>query len=354
MLTLRNRFIATLGLLAAWCFADPPMTSMLFRDMFQANQGEGQLAAKEFEQAVATYDELAGTTADPVIASLAKARAAVAVGLQESNYEQGLARARGVTDRAYGVQAQIALMFAADAFQEIVDAFGEEDIAAWPERKLPQLPQLGREAVGALALFDRGRAFFNLGDVQAAVRDLEQAQAFADTSRLRLSILTFLSRSVYARALDDLDRAFEADRRIAALRMGHMAAYLRHLLAAARYLHERERWDEALDVLGNVDWKRFPPASSWHHSVANATGQALAGAGRYADAAEIYRQIVENRACPIDRRAVAGLKAAEMLTLAGDPAGARQVVREVIALDGLKDDHRQQAEDALADLAQPD
>ncbi|MCA1808762.1 MAG: hypothetical protein LC725_04805, partial [Lentisphaerae bacterium] len=161
--------IAVTLLWAGRGLTEQSVVKMNFYEAYEARQAETQLSYKKHEAAYEAYSSLAARTSDPDLATLAKARAAVAFGLQQDNYEQGLEQARAVTDRPVSVQAQMQLMVACADYQKLLDAFAEEDIAAWPKRTLPNMERWGRQDLRALALVDRARAYLETGNAQVAV-----------------------------------------------------------------------------------------------------------------------------------------------------------------------------------------
>ncbi len=344
----------TLAITLFWLgcgMAIQPVSSINFHELYRANQGEGQLADGKYAEAIATYTALAANTSDPVLVAMAEARIAVAVGLQDSGYEAGLAHARTVAERAYAVQACMQLMFAKEDFQRLIDDYCDEEIAAWPERTLPSLPKVGREDVRALALFDRGRAFLRIGDAQTAARDIDRASEFAGQNR-KLTILSFLANDVYTQALKDTDKTFETNRRIVELD-GGFAATLSAALSATHYLRERKRYDEALAVLARFPWRTMN--GYWFAAFANSVGLTLSDAGRFAEAADIYRLLAEASDAKADskQRGAAAVQWGRMLAAAGNLEAARGVFEALLARDNTSKTDRQQAEAALAELDQP-
>ncbi len=344
----------TLAITLFWVgsgMAKQPASSINFHELYQSNLGEGQLADGKYAEAIATYTTLAADTKDPVLAALGKARAAVALGLQDGQYEAGLAQARTVTDRAYAVQACMQLMFAKEDFQRLVDEYRDEKIADWPERTLPSLPKVGREDVRALALFDRGRALLRIGETQTAARDIDQASEFAGRNR-KLTILSFLAKDVYTQALKDTDKTFETNRRIVELDAGFAATF--HAgLSAAQHLRERKRYDEALDVLAHFPWRTM--SGYWFAAFANSVAKTLSDAGRFAEAADVYRSLAEagEKKADSNQCSAAAVQWGRMLAATGNLEVAKTVFEALLARDNTSKTVRQQAEAALAELAQP-
>ncbi|MCA1808099.1 MAG: hypothetical protein LC725_01320 [Lentisphaerae bacterium] len=106
---LRENMIVITLLCVGHGFAAQSVVNMNFYEAYQASQGELQLylggkSPKNNEKAYETYSTLAAETSDSELATLARARAAVAFGLQEGNYTQGLERATAVADRPLSVQ----------------------------------------------------------------------------------------------------------------------------------------------------------------------------------------------------------------------------------------------------------
>ena len=330
-------------------FAEPSTENIDFHDTYEASKGEKELATEQYEQAYGTYSKLAAETSNPGLATVAGARAAVALGLQEGMYGQGLERARAITDRPCSVQAQMQLMVANEDYQKLLDAFADEDIAVWPKRTLPKLWHFGRQDLRALALADRARAYLETGNAEAAVRDAEKALEFADGERHKLKILSFLGSHVYRRTLRDPDKTFETDMRIVELDAGH-ATTLQARIDAAAYLRAGKRYDEALAVLGS-DWKTSQ-SRHWFTRGMPALAETLAAAGRFGEAADAYRIMAEadDKRTNKAHRSWAALRMAAMLAEAGDSDAAGMVYTDLLARNDVSEDDREQAKAALAEL----
>lgn len=282
-------------LLAVSCLAEQSVVDMNFYEAYLARQGETLLhsarkSAKNREKAYETYSNLAANTSDSELATLAKARAAVALGLQEGKYEQGLERARAVADRAFSVQAQMQLMVANKDYQKLLDEFATEDIPAWPKRTLPAFWNYGNQDLRARALADRAQAYLETGNTAAAVADAEKALEFAEAKKHKLGILDFLARKVYERKLRDVDKTFEIDMKIIELDAGQSGT-LQARIQAGAYLLGKKRYDEALAALG-PGWSKVK-SRHWFSRGMKAVADTLAAAGRYGEAADAYRIMAE-------------------------------------------------------------
>ena len=60
-------------------FAEPATENIDFHDTYEASKGEKELATEQYEQAYGTYSKLAAETSDSGLATVAGARAAVAL-----------------------------------------------------------------------------------------------------------------------------------------------------------------------------------------------------------------------------------------------------------------------------------
>lgn len=333
-------------------WAEPATADIDFHDAYEAIEGEKLMATKQYEQAYATYSKLAAETSDPDLAILARARAAVALGLQDGKYEAGLEDADAIPDRTWAVQSRIHLMAAEEEYESLLDTFAGEDIPAWPERTLPKLWRYGQQDLRALALADRAQAYLATGDPEAAVRDLERALDFAAADRHKLRILSFLGEHVYRRTLRDVDKTFETNRRIVALNAGH-ATTLQARINVANRLSAEGQHEEALAVLGD-DWKKSK-SQHWFSRGMMALGDALAAAGQLEEAADAYRLMAEadDSRTNAANRSWAALQLARVLTDLNETEAAGMIYTELLARKDVPDPDREQARAALADLIHP-
>ncbi len=350
MTVMRKCFLTALFCLLARGVSLASLADLDFHRMHREDAAERLLQAAQYPEAQAAYDALAADAPDPVARKMAEARAAVALGLQPNRYADGLARAAAIDDRAYATQARMQLMFARERFAELLEAYGDEDIAAWPERRLPTEPPFGRPDVRGLAFFDRGRAFRDAGEHAAAARDLAQAEALSESPERRAVILYKLA-SLYS-ATGESERVFETY--LALARNGRVSwHFFQGVFRAAEYLRARERYDEALEVIALMRPEAFRGAIGMHVRGLTMRGRILAEAGRYAEAADAFRTILDNRAVSVDGRAAAKLALGRVRVAAGDLETARKAYRTLADWEEAKDDHREQARTALDALDQP-
>jgi hypothetical protein len=327
--------------------AEQSVVNMNFYEAYQACQGEVQIETKKYKEAYETYSKLAAKTSDSDLATLAKARAAVALGLQEGKYEQGLERADSVADYPFSIQSRIQLMAGNRDYKKLLEAFADEDIPAWPKRVLPKLWNFGSRDLRSLALYDRGRAHLETGNAKAAVTDIEKALEFTESEHQKSELLSFLARQVYERKLKDADKTFETDMRILELGKGKK---LQSRIQAAAYLRGKQRYDEAMTVLG-PGWSRST-SRHWFTRGMKAVAETLAAAGRYREAADAYRIMAEaddKRTNKADR-SWAALQMARVLAEAGDTEAAGMVYTDLLARNDVSEENREQARAALAAL----
>lgn len=149
-----------------------------------------------------------------------------------------------------------------------------------------------------------------------------------------------LAAGNYAEAVDTLNAGY--------------AATSHAVISAAGYLRERERYDEALDILNRRAWRTWD--GFWFVRFVNAVGQTLSEAGRHAEAADVYRLLAEADESRADGNArnAAAVQWGRMLIAAGHLADARNVFYELLTVrDDLPEPLWRQAEALLAELSQP-
>jgi len=163
--------------------------------------------------------------------------------------------------------------------EELIERFGDEDIAAWPFRQA---------GAGWLA---RGRAYFMTDDGPHAERDLLRAEPFVADDLTRASLWLTVGRN-REENLRDADRALAAYRRVAGMhsRRGS-AVYFRGLIATARLLRQRGQFDEAMAVLSRVDVDEL--RGYWRGALLLARGETLRAAGKTDDALAAYQDILK-------------------------------------------------------------
>lgn len=334
----------------ALCWSANAVADFFEMDFFRKHeeaQAERLLSDRDYEEAREALEALAETADGDVEKALWRARAAIAVGLQEGRFDEGMEMAEAIEDRPYSIQARIELMHSKRDYDGIIEAFGDEDIAEWPGRRIPPKPRYGSEAdARCIALYHRGNAYYQTGDGQAAARDLAAASELARNSRRKLSIWRVQAAN-YSQRLGDEEKAFEANMRVAGLGGGG-ASYYRGVIGAANYLRGQGRHDEALEVLSRMN--PYEQRGWWLGEGLIAVGRTLAEAGKTDEAVEAFAQVAETEDQRDRHRSAAYFLAAEALHDAGRAEEAIEAYKTLLDFEGASDAHKERAQVALEDL----
>ena len=334
----------------ALCWSATAAADFFEIDFFRKHeeaQAERLLSERDYEEAREALEALAETADGDVEKALWRARAAIAVGLQDGRFDEGMEMAEAIEDRPYSIQARIELMHSKRDYAGLIEAFGDENIAEWPARRIPPKPRYGNEAdARCIALYHRGHAYYQTSEGEAAARDLAKASELAQNSRRKLDIWRIQAAN-YTQRLGDEEKAFEANMRIAGLGGGG-ANFYRGVIGAANYLRGQGQHDEALDVLSRMN--PYEQRGWWLGEGLIAVGRTLAEAGRTDEAVEAYMQVAETEDQRDRHRSAAYFLAAEALADAGRAEEAIEAYKTLLDFDGASDDHKERADEALGEM----
>jgi len=315
-----------------------------FHRKYKEAQAERLLSARKYPQARQAFEELAATAGTPVEKAMWQGRAAIAAGVRKEGFKKGMEMAKAIEDKPYSIQARIELMSSKRDNQGLIQAFKDEDIAAWPPRPIPLRPRYGKEAdARCCALFRRGEAFYKMRNGKAAAKDLEKAAELARNSRRKIDIWLTLAY-VQSRLLKNEAQAFAAYMSIAELG-GGSADYYRGVIGAADYLRKQGKYDEALDVLDKMN--PYGQSGWWLGAGLLAMGQTLADAGKPEEAIPAYRKIVDGRSPHPYHLSAARLALGNLLTEAGRTAEAIAVYKRLTISKKSRPDDKAKAVKAL-------
>ncbi len=320
-----------------------------FQRKYKEMQAESLFSKKQYAEARQAFDKFAATAKTPIDKAMWQARAAIAVGLQENRFTNGLELAKSIGEKPYSVQAQMELMTAKKDYKGLIEAFGEEDIAAWPARPIPRKPRCPEADACSCALFDRGNAYIEIGNGQAAEKDLEKAEEFALSPNRKFYIWRAQAKN-QTQLLKNEEKAFEANLKIAVLNRGS-ADYFRGVIGAADYLRKQSKYDEALKILDKMD--PYNKQGYWLGAGLSAVGRTLADAGRTDKAIAAYRQIVEDKSATTTSRSAALLAIGDTCAAAGRTDEAIAAYKELLAYDKAHARYKDKAKEALKNLGHP-
>lgn len=194
-------------------------------------------------------------------------------------YDEALALARTIKVKPISVNCQMEIMLDNQKCQELIDAFKEEDVAAWPDYIIHK------------GFYNRGLAYSRTrGNTEAAASDLEKAVEHSDTTGyFQARALTDLGR-IY-RGLKRDDEALAAYRRSLAIGLNGLHTHFTSGMNAATILMEQGKHGEALVELKKLD--PLPSKGIYRARVLELRGDAFAGQGRIDDALAKYAEVVE-------------------------------------------------------------
>ncbi len=353
--SLLKRSVSVFMLLGA-SFAFSADFNMDFQRGYQERMAENRFSAQKYPEAREAFEKLAATAKDPLEKNLWQARIAAAVGLQKDKLAEGLALAKAIADKPYSLYAQMKIMFAAGDYKGIVSGFGQEDIAAWPPRRLAIVSLYSGNAAGAkdedvrsMALYYRGYAYYKTGSGEAAEKDLEKAAELINTDCLKVTILRALA-DMEGQLLKNKEKAFAAKMKITSIRGGSVfdPAFMFSFLDTAAYLREQKRYDEALEVLN-----RMSTSGGWQQDRLVAIGKTLAEAGRLEAAIAAYRQSCDDKFKDNSGTPEARLALGDTLAKAGKTAEAIAVYNTLITAEKCGPAIKAKAKMALEKLGKP-
>ena len=178
---------------------------------------------------------------------------------------------------------QMRLMNEAHKLREIVDAFKDENIDAWPE------------SIAAEAYHLRGKAYIQIKDGKAAAADLQKAIGLTSAGYL----LTALADTCVLLLKDD-ELGLEAYRR--ALRFDRMYSGCIAAAGAAEILARQGKFDEARVELEKINLDEIVHPS-YRGRVLAAYGDILSKQGKKAEAIAKYREAAGLKDLPASTKA---------------------------------------------------
>ena len=126
--------------------------------------------SKKYAQAHEAFLKVAEIAPTPKSKAQSLAYAASSLSRQDQ-YEQATGLAKSIAVRPISINCRMEIMLAHQKFGELVEAFKDEDISAWPDYIIHR------------GFYNRGTAYARTrGNTQAATNDLEKAVETSDTT----------------------------------------------------------------------------------------------------------------------------------------------------------------------------
>jgi len=255
---------------------DPSVT-----DFIIAGQAAEQIVrARKWKAALNAFLALADTAKATDFQKSIALQQAARCAAQLKDYPQAEKVAARIPIEAVRKTARMQTLAAQRKWRELIDAFGAEDLSAWPFWQIAQ------------AAFERGRAHYQLGNAEATEAALSLALEFESDPRQQVTIRTLMGLNRETRLKDEAGalelyrRNFEGKQSIGAAdeyRSVHLAALI----------HSRNgRHEQALQTLGRIDTRRA--RGYWRHATLQVLGDIYQAAGRTEDARAAWQQIVDD------------------------------------------------------------
>lgn len=194
-------------------------------------------------------------------------------------YEQAIELARKIEDRPISINCQMDIMLEHQKFEELIEAFKDEGISAWPDHIIHR------------GFYNRGTAYRRTaGNGQAAASDLEKAVEHSDTTgHFQERALNELG-ALYQALKDDV-KALDAHRRVLAAGTKGLYTHYGSGISAASILLTQGKYGEALTELRKLD--PLPPSGIWRFRALELYGDVYAGQGKKSEAAAKYREAAQ-------------------------------------------------------------
>ncbi|MFN2352557.1 MAG: tetratricopeptide repeat protein [Kiritimatiellia bacterium] len=317
-----------------------------FQRHYRIAEAERVFYRKDYVEARSAFKDLAASATDPEEQDVLSARAAIALGYQDGQYTNALEEAAQIANPPVAEYARITLLSSQSDWTGLIEEFGIAPIADWPVVRLPTRPIGGSEDMRFYGLVKRAEAFDQTGAYRQAEQDLEKALEMIADWRLRLATLSKLA-ALRQSKLDDADGAYDVNLQISALGRGG-SRYFTGTLAAANYLRQNGRYDEAVAMIESMNPRNMQ--GGWQGRILIELSRLLLEAGRPAEAADVFQAIVAHKDnSPVQRRSAA-LEAAAALSAAGRAQAAIAAYKRLLDMADITDEQRVQAEMAISDL----
>ena len=222
------------------------------------------------EAALAMFVGMAANTSSDAQKSDALEQAAMLAHTMKQD-DKAMELARQIPLAPLSKTVQMRLMNEAHKLREIVDAFKDENIDAWPE------------SIAAEAYHLRGKAYIQIKDGKAAAADLQKAIGLTSAGYL----LTALADTCVLLLKDD-DLGLEAYRR--ALQFDRMYSGCIAAAGAAGILARQGKFDEARMELEKINLDEVANQPAYSARVLAAYGDILVKQGKKAEAIAKYRE----------------------------------------------------------------
>lgn len=267
--------IMTLGVVLATGLA---IEAADFAAEFQ--KARGLERKRNYEQAGEAFANLAETAPNDYGKDACLAAAAVNLG-RLKRVDEALAMAASVRSKPTSILARMEILSANKRHKELVEAFQNEDLDAWPDR------------INYFGYRLRGEAKRVIGDKPGAVEDLRRSVELAGSDAMvKLEVMNTLAG--LQRALDDDDGALATLRAAFTVYEEHPGwkgkwTYPQAILSAAAILRKRQDFEGALSLLDDyAKTREGKPRGPWDFLAIEARGDVMSDQGRSDEALALY------------------------------------------------------------------
>jgi len=261
------------------------MAANVMADFAEDFQGARKLfKKKDYEAAHQSFVKLAASAPNGHGKAESLSYAAIALG-RLKQYEQALELAKTIKPKPAAAYTQMEIMNANRKSKELIAAFKDEDINAWPDQ------------INYKGFFLRGGAYAVVGDGQAALNDFEGCIELAG-SDLWPKLEALNKVAAFHHALEDDAKAMAAYQKAFAIYDAHenrkgRGYYPRALMGAAGILSAQGEYDAAKAMLANFTMKTDKAKrGSWDFLVLEAYGDIHVAQGKKDDALARYQAAV--------------------------------------------------------------
>ncbi|MFA7159817.1 MAG: tetratricopeptide repeat protein [Kiritimatiellia bacterium] len=234
-----------------------------------------QYSQKEYQKANESFLKLAEAAPTPKSKAQCQAWAALSLA-RHGQYEQAIELAKKIELKPVSVHCRMEIMLENKKFKELVEAFKDEDINAWPDYLIHH------------GFFKRGSAYRATNDNVSAAKDLEKAVETGLTSDRFLAIAWNDLGGIYL-ALKEDDKALNAFRQVLVLfHDKNNYLYYSSVLSATGILTRQAKYDEALAELKNLDLSK--PSGTYGFQALKAFGDICLAQGKKDEAVAKYKE----------------------------------------------------------------
>lgn len=208
------------------------------------------------EEAMSAFEKMGKSTADEAQKNDAFEQAAICAS-NLKKYDQALELAGQIPQVPMAKAVKIRIMFENNKHKELLAAFKEEDMSAWPEK-----------AAGP-AYFYRGRAYMTVRDGKAAEADLKKVVSSQSAGKLRDQAFLYLGKT-YCEILNDDAQALANFAEVTKSGANYGWINLSCITSSSDILVKQKKYDEALAILAKVDSSKMPAVWKYNFILAYA------------------------------------------------------------------------------------